>query len=107
DAGGVAAPVVDLGGGNSPVAAHIQLNGPVLADGHRRDGITHRNDGRAGGAVAVIIGEGEGDGVGADVADIKGGFVQAQVGNAAGVGAAIVDRSEGDRGGNAGIYFDG
>src|SRR5206468_1585433 len=88
-------------------AGDIQLNGPVLADGHRGHGIEHHDGGGAGGVVAVVVGDGEGDGVGADVADIKAALVQAQVGNAAGVAAAIVDLGRGDRGVTAGIQLNG
>ena len=107
DAGGVAAAVIDLVRGNGAVAGAIQLKRQVLADGHRRDRIDDRHRGGAGRAVAVVISDGEGDDVGADVGDIKAALVQAQAGNAAGVAAAIVDLGRGDRGVTAGIQLNG
>src|SRR5205823_230157 len=58
--------------------------------------IDHRHGGGAGGAVAVVVGDSQGDGVGADVAAIEIGLAQAQAGDAAGVAAAVVDLGWGD-----------
>src|SRR5205814_8999476 len=92
DAAGVGAAVVDLGRSDCALAAVIRLNGQVGAEGRRRDQIAHRDSGRAGGGVAVVVGHRQDDGVGPDVGAIKIGLAQAQVGDAGGVGAAVVDQ---------------
>src|SRR5439155_16855104 len=96
-AAGVAAAVVDLARGDGRVAGGVELDGDVLGDHHRQDGIDHGHGGGAGGAVAVVVRHGQGDAVGADVGAIKIGLTQAQAGYSAGVAASVVDLGRGNR----------
>src|SRR5206468_12641580 len=103
DAAGIRAAVVHLLGGDGDVAGSVELNRHVAGNHHRRDGINYRDRGGAGGAVAVIVSHRQGDGVGADVGAIKGGLVQAEVSDAAGVAAAVVNLFGGDGGMAGGV----
>src|SRR5207249_8495813 len=99
--------VVQLLGGDGGVAGGVKLNRHVAGNHHRCDGINHCDCGGAGGAVAVIVSHRQGDGVGADVGAVKGGLVQAEVSDAAGVAAAVVNLFGGDGGMAGGVELHG
>src|SRR5205814_3882875 len=107
DAAGVAAAVVDLGWGDARVASRIQLNGQVLADGHGRDRIDHRDGGGGALAVTVVVSDRQGHGVRADVGAFEIGLSQARVGDAAGVAAAVVGLARCDGGVAGGVGLNG
>jgi hypothetical protein len=85
------------------VSGGIELHGHVLAKRNRVDGVLDGDLGGAGADVVVHVRHGQGHGVAVDIGAVEGGDVKRQVGDPAGIAAAVIDLGRGDGGITRGI----
>ncbi len=104
----VTAAIVDTCGGDAAGSVGIQLDGQVLTECCRGNGIFNADRRGTGGDIAIHIGNGEGHGVvHGHTCTIEGGVVKHQAGNATGIAAAIVHICGGDAGVAAAVQLNG
>ncbi len=87
----VVAAIVNVLRRDGRISGRIQLDGNVLADGHRSDIVLHRDLCGTGRCVVVDIGRGKGHGIGPYIGTGEVGIVKAEAGNSTSIVAAIVN----------------